>query len=362
MFARAPTQRPTLAPITTSADALRHRALGDSTSALTSSAWLAFDNKATSTPWIDISDKPSASSCSPADPKPFGFVHIEQTPYGSATSTNSLGLSVTDLPAFEDLPSPEQSQPTDNNSIMASPIDLPGAFDPADPSSALFGSLTNSLLGLQFDEDLDTFADPTFRSESPPLVPVTVPRPVGQDMHMQRPVYARKRVASYFLPTPPSEDEDEQPPKAEVLSQRRTSNPILGIKQSPIPLPSVPGSPLRHCLALPSHDVAARATNSAVGTRDRSRSASLSMRLEPTPPPPSSPTLVPSTTSIWNPAFSMGSTQSARPRQLDARHLSEALLDVSPRGGRRPSIPLPELGHAPVSPKRRRLTLSSLDR
>ncbi|KAM0786471.1 hypothetical protein ACM66B_001932 [Microbotryomycetes sp. NB124-2] len=298
---------------------------------------LPLDTK-TTTPWIDISYTRQAFS--PAEPKPFGVLHIEQTPYGSATSVNSLGLSVDSVPAFDSLPSPEQP------AHSAMPIDLPGAFEPADPSTALFGSLTTSLLGLQFDEDFD--ADPSFRS-SPPLVPVALPRLADVEFQ-QRPSYTRKRVSSYFLPTPPSEDEDEPSPSFE--RERRQSNPIFGVKQSPIPLPSMPGSPLKHCLALPSLP---STSTLAPPPPVRARSLSAATRLQPTPPPPSSPTIS-ARSSLWPADYSMSSAPSAL-KQFDARHLSEALRDVSPRGGRRPSIPLPEIGYVPVSPKRRRTAL-----
>lgn len=153
----------------------------------------------------------------------------EETPYGSATSINSLGFTALPLPDYTNTRAPSEASSDDS---MA----LPGAFD----ESLMSTSYSSSALGLQFDEDFDlgeAFAP--FAGSSPALVPFSAPPPSPALVLESLSLLPRKRPAVTALPTPPLSRDEPMVPATPGKSARRSSIPLPSLPTTPISPPVV---------------------------------------------------------------------------------------------------------------------------
>lgn len=211
-------------------------------------------------------------------------MHIECTPYGSATSSvNSLGLEAVAIPDWTRTRAPSLASSDDEDEEML----LPGAFEQPWPMDRSM-TPTYSALGLQFDEDFEQSEELSpFAGFSSPLLqptPIAAPPPSPVALVLEQlSLLPRKRPAATALPTPPLSQGEAEPSGWQVpILPLTLGTPLKSQRRSSIPLPSLPTTPISAPSTLPP----SRFTSALQSAID----LPISSRVELTPPPPSPPT------------------------------------------------------------------------
>ncbi|ORY38106.1 hypothetical protein BCR35DRAFT_311528 [Leucosporidium creatinivorum] len=247
-------------------------------------------------PWWDCKDVPIKQR----EQSPLDVMHIEITPYGSATSVNSLGLQAVAIPDWTRTRAPSLASSADDDDEEM--LLLPGAFEPSFPVVERSMTPTYSALGLQFDEDFEQSEElsPFAGSFSSPLLhptplPAPPPSPVALVLE-QLSLLPRKRPAATALPTPPLSQGEAEPSGWEPAKLPLTfGTPLKSQRRPSIPLPSLPTTPISAPSTLPPPTLSrfTSALQSAI-------ELPISSRVELTPPPPSPPTpLLPTTYTLY---------------------------------------------------------------